>query len=276
MNLQAEHSGSLLSIFHSFRRNFSLILEMTKREIRKKYQGSMIGLAWTFINPLLMLIVYTFVFSVVFKARWGVSADESRVDFAIILFAGLIVFGIFSESINQAPSLILSNVNYVKKVIFPLEILSWVSLGSILFQAAISFGILLLAQLLLKGFMPWTVIYFPLVILPLILLCLGSSWFIASLGVFVRDIGQVLVFLTTILMFTSAIFFPITALSEKYQTILKLNPIAVLVEESRKVLVYGESPNWLAVGVLLVLGVLFAHFGYWWFQKTRKGFADVL
>lgn len=276
MNLQAEHSSSLFSMFHSFKRNRRLTFEMTKREIRKKYQGSMIGLAWTFINPLLMLIVYTFVFSVVFKARWGVDANESRVDFAIILFAGLIVFGIFSEAVNQAPSLIINNVNYVKKVIFPLEILSWVSLGSILFQAAISIGILLLVQLLLKGSIPWTFIYFPFVILPLVLASLGSSWFIAALGVFVRDIGQVLGFLTTVLMFTSAIFFPITALSERNQAILKLNPIALLVEESRKVLVYGQAPNWLAVGGLWVLGMLLAYFGYWWFQKTRRGFADVL
>lgn len=276
MNLQAEHSSSLFSMFRSFKRNRRLTFEMTKREIRKKYQGSMIGLAWTFINPLLMLIVYTFVFSVVFKARWGVDVNESRVDFAIILFAGLIVFNIFSEAVNQAPALIINNVNYVKKVIFPLEILSWVSLGSILFQAAISIGILLLVQLLLKGSVPWTFIYFPFVILPLGLVSLGSSWFIASLGVFVRDIGQVLGFLTTVLMFTSAIFFPITALSEKNQAILKLNPIALLVEESRKVLVYGQAPNWLAVGGLWLLGMLLAYFGYWWFQKTRRGFADVL
>jgi lipopolysaccharide transport system permease protein len=276
MNLQAHRSNSLFSIFTSFKRNRRLIFEMTKREIRKKYQGSMIGLAWTFINPLLMLSVYTFVFSVVFKARWGVNANESRVDFAIILFAGLIVFGIFSEAMNQAPSLIVSNVNYVKKVIFPLEILSWVSLGSILFQAAISIGILLLVQLILKGYVPLTVFYFPIVILPLIFLSLGTSWFVASLGVFVRDIAQILTFFTTILLFTSAVFFPITALSERSQLILKLNPIAILIEESRKVLVYGQSPDWVSVGLLLAASSLFVYFGYWWFQKTRNGFADVL
>lgn len=276
MNLQTGHPSNLLSIFHSFKRNRRLTLEMTKREIRKKYQGSMFGMAWTFITPLLMLTIYTFVFSVVFKARWGGEDGQSHTDFAIVLYTGLIVFGIFSEAINQASSLVVRNVNYVKKVIFPLEILSIISLGGILFQSTVSVGILVLAQLLLKGYFPLTMFYFPIVVLPLILLSLGLSWFISSLGVFVRDIGQILSFVTTVLLFTSAIFFPITSLPQQYQTILKLNPITSTVEESRKVLVYGQSPDWLVVGGLLVLGVLFAYLGYWWFQKTRNGFADVL
>lgn len=276
MNPHLEHSGSLFAIFQSFRRNRRLIIEMTKREIKKRYQGSILGLAWSFITPLLMLIVYTFVFSVVLKARWGVDTNESQADFAIVLFAGLIIFNIFSEALNQAPYLIIQNVNYVKKVIFPLEILSWVSISSILFHSVISVGILLFIQLLLRSYLPWTALFFPIVILPMILLSLGASWFVSSLGVFIRDISQILSFLTTILLFTSAIFFPLSSLPVTAQTILRLNPIVILVEESRKVLVYGQPPNWAILTVLLVISSGFAYFGYWWFQKTRNGFADVL
>lgn len=249
---------------------------MTKREIKKKYQGSILGLAWTFITPLLMLTVYTFVFSVVLKSRWGVNSNESRADFAIILFAGLIVFNIFSESLNQAPQLVVQNVNYVKKVIFPLEILSWVSLGSILFHSIVSTGILLIIQFLIKFYLPWTAIFFPIVILPMVLLSLGTSWLMSSLGVFIRDISQILSLLTTILLFTSAVFFPLSALPERAQRILRLNPIVLLLEESRKVLVYGQFPDWITLGALTLIGAGVAYFGFWWFQKTRRGFADVL
>jgi lipopolysaccharide transport system permease protein len=249
---------------------------MTRREIKKKYQGTLLGLAWSLINPLLMLSVYTFVFGVVFKSRWGTTGDESRIDFAINLFAGLIVFGIFSESLNQSPGLIISNANYVKRVIFPLEILSIVSVASILFNAAMSVFVLLLMQLIFKGSLPFTIIFFPLVVLPIILLGLGASWFFSALGVYLRDIGQVLGFLTTILLFTSAIFFPISALPEQYQSILKLNPLVLIIEQSRSVLVYGNAPDWVASFILLMIGGLAAWIGYWWFQKTRKGFADVI
>jgi lipopolysaccharide transport system permease protein len=223
-----------------------------------------------------MLIVYTFVFSVVFKARWGVSENESRIDFAIILFVGLIIFSIFSEAVNQAPGLILSNVNYVKRVIFPLEILSVISLGSILFHSLVSLSILILVQLLFKGFLSPTILLLPLTILPVVFLSLGFSWFFSALGVFIRDIGQILGVIITVLMFTSAIFFPLSALPENYQALLRLNPIAIIIEECRKILVYGQPPDWPVTGVLLVMSLITAFAGFWWFQKTRKGFADVL
>ena len=276
MTKQTEPPNNIFSIFHSFKRNHRLIFEMTKREIKKRYQGSVLGLAWSFINPLLMLIVYTFVFSVVFKARWGVSENESRIDFAIILFVGLIIFGIFSEAVNQAPGLILSNVNYVKRVIFPLEILSLISLGSILFHSFVSLSILVVVQLLFKGFLSPTILLLPLTILPIVFLSLGFSWFFSALGVFIRDIGQILGVIITVLMFTSAIFFPLSALPENYQVLLRLNPIAMIIEECRNILIYGQSPDWFIAGALLISSLLVAFAGFWWFQKTRKGFADVL
>jgi lipopolysaccharide transport system permease protein len=250
---------------------------MIRREISRRYHGSALGLAWSFLYPLLMLAVYTFVFSVVFKSRWGGSeVEESRVDFAIILFAGLIAFNLFAEIVNSAPSLILGNVNYVKKVIFPLEILPLVSVGAVFFNSLISLLALIAAQLLFKGQVPLTVLYFPLVVLPLLVLGLGISWFLSALTVYIRDIAQITSIFTSVLMFLSAVFFPIASLPEKYQTFMLFNPVAVVVSESRKVLVFGETPNWALLGVILLFGTLVASTGYRWFQKARKGFADVL
>lgn len=263
-------------MFRSLWRNRQLIWQMTRREIAARYRGSVIGLAWSFINPLLMLTVYTFVFSVVFKARWGISGDESRVDFAIILFSGLIVFSFFSEVVNRAPTQIVSNANYVKKVVFPLEILSMVSLGTVLFHSMVSLIVLLLAQIIIKQTIPWTVVLFPLVLLPLMLASLGVAWFLAALGVYIRDIGQITTVLTTVLMFLSAVFYPVSALPERYQGWLNLNPLVPIITESRKVLVFGTLPNWSWLGFALLMGLGIAYAGFWWFQKTRKGFADVL
>ncbi len=276
LNTQSTYPTSPLSIFQSLRRNGPLIYDMTRREIKKKYQGTFLGLAWSFISPLLMLAVYTFVFAVVFKSRWGGSGNESRTDFAITVFAGLIVFGIFSDLLNQAPALVIGNANYVKRVIFPLEILSIISAGSTLFNTATSTLVLLLMQLLLRGDVPLTVIFFPIIALPAALLGLGASWFFSALGVYIRDVGQLLGFLTSILFFTSAIFFPVSALPENYQRFIRLNPLVLIIEQSRNVLVYGNLPDWSIVLLLLLISSLAAWIGYWWFQKTRKGFADVL
>jgi lipopolysaccharide transport system permease protein len=249
---------------------------MTRREIAARYRGSIIGLAWSFINPLLMLTVYTFVFSVVFKARWGTGGNESRADFAIILFVGMIVFGLFAEMVNRAPAQIISNANYVKKVVFPLEILSLVSLGSVLFHSLVSLTVLLLAQFFINHAIPWTVVLFPLVLLPLIFTSLGAAWFLAALGVYVRDIGQITTVFTTVLMFLSAIFYPISALPVEYQSWMRLNPLVLIISESRKVLIFGNLPDWSWLVVAWLMGLAIAFTGFWWFQKTRKGFADVL
>lgn len=276
MNAHQVPSPTPAAMFTSLWRNRQLIWQMTRREIAARYRGSIIGLAWSFINPILMLAVYTFVFSVVFKARWQTGGTESRTDFALILFAGLIVFGLFSEVVNHAPRQIVSNPNYVKKVVFPLEILSWVSLGSVLFQSLVSLSVLLLAQLILNRTFPWTVVLFPLVLLPLIFASLGTAWFLAALGVYVRDIGQITAVFTTVLMFLSAIFYPLSALPEGYQSWLRLNPLVVIIAESRKVLIFGRLPDWSWLGIAMVIGLIIAFAGFWWFQKTRKGFADVL
>jgi lipopolysaccharide transport system permease protein len=248
---------------------------MTKREILGRYRGSVMGLLWSFFNPLFMLMVYTFVFSVIFKARWSVGS-ESKTEFALILFAGLIVFNVFSECINRAPTLILSNVNYVKKVVFPLETLPFVTLLSALFHGVISLGVWLLAYVLLFGAPRATVFYLPLILAPLCLLIMGLSWALASLGVYLRDVSQFIGIVTTVLLFLSPIFYPITMLPEEYRALLYFNPLVPVIEQTRGALYWGSPPDFPMLTIYLFATFIVAWLGFAWFQKTRKGFADVI
>lgn len=267
---------SLFAMFASLWHNRQLVVQLTRREVVGRYRGSLMGLAWSFLNPILMLVVYTFVFSVVFKARWGVTADEGKADFALILFVGMILHGLFAECVNRAPALILANANYVKKVVFPLEILPVVTLGSALFHAAISLVVLLAMQLIVSHSLPWTAFLFPLVLLPLVLATVGLAWLLASLGVYVRDIAQTTGIFTTVLMFMSPVFYPVSSLPEGYQRWIYLNPFTFILEEGRKTLVFGETVDWLAWFPHVLGGLALAWVGFWWFQKSRRGFADVL
>jgi lipopolysaccharide transport system permease protein len=212
---------------------------------------------------------------VVFKARWD-TGGESRFEFALILFAGLIVFNLFAECLTRAPSLIVGNVNYVKKVVFPLEILPLVSMGAALFHSTVSLGVLLIVYILVSASLHWTIIFAPLVILPLLLTTLGLSWFLASLGVFVRDVAQTIGLLVTVLMFLSPIFYPLSAIPPKYQVFIYINPLTFIIEQMRNVLIWGKLPSWPGLCVVMLVGILVAWLGLTWFQKTRKGFADVL
>lgn len=249
---------------------------MTKREVVGRYRGSIMGLAWSFLNPVFMLAVYTFVFSVVFKARWSGGGEESKTQFAIVLFVGMIVHGLFSEVLNRAPGLILSNVNYVKKVVFPLEILPVISMGAALFHSMASLGVLLLAFTIFNGHLYWTVIFTPIVLLPLIIVSLGLAWMLASLGVYMRDVGQTIGLVTTVMMFLSPVFYPITSLPEAFRPWLLANPLTFIIEQAREILIWGRLPDLLGLGIYTLAASVVAWAGYAWFQKTRKGFADVL
>lgn len=249
---------------------------MTVREVIGRYRGSIMGLAWSFFNPILLLVVYTFIFGVVFQSRWGNTEPHDTGDFAIIIFSGMIVHGLFAECFNRAPSLITGNPNYVKKIVFPLEILPWISMGAALFHTCVSWFVLLMAELLLKGSIPLTTVLFPLVLLPLIILAMGLAWFLAALGAYLRDISQITGIITTVLMFLSPMFYPITAIPESYRPLLYINPLTVIIEESREVLIWGNLPSFTQLGSYYLVSLLIAWLGFWWFQKTRKGFADVL
>lgn len=252
-----------------------LIWVMTKREVVGRYRGSVMGIAWSFLNPVLMLAVYTFVFSVVFKARWNAGSD-SKTEFAVVLFAGMIVYSLFAECVNRSPSLILSNVNYVKKVVFPLEILAWVALGSALFHMAISLLVWIIFYASINLSLNWTILFLPLVLFPLVMFIMGISWVLASLGVYLRDIAQMVGVATTILMFLSPVFFPVASLPEKYRPFIYANPLTFIIEQARDVLIWGKLPDWTWLGVYSLGGIIVALAGFAWFQKTRKGFADVL
>lgn len=276
INPHAAQPTSLVALGKSLWRNRQLIVQMTKREVVGRYQGSALGLVWSFLNPVFMLAVYTFVFSVVFKARWGIGGEESKTQFAVVLFVGMIVHGLFAEVLNRAPGLILSNVNYVKKVVFPLEILPIVSLGAALFHSLISLGVLLIAFVLFNGYLQWTAVLAPLVLLPLVILTMGLAFMLASLGVFLRDVGQTIGIITTVMLFLAPVFYPVTALPEEMRPWIMANPLTFIIEQAREVLIWGRLPDWAGLGIYTLVATAVAWAGYAWFQKTRKGFADVL
>ena len=276
INPHAAQPTSLVALAKSLWRNRQLIVQMTKREVVGRYKGSVMGLAWSFFNPVFMLVVYTFMFSVVFKARWGVEGEDSKALFAVVLFVGMIVHGLFAEVLNRAPSLILSNVNYVKKVVFPIEILPVISMAAALFHSMISLCVLLIAFVIFKGYLHWTTVFIPLVLLPFVILTLGFAWLLASLGVFLRDVGQVIGIVIMVMMFLAPVFYPVTAVPEQFRPFIMANPLTFIIEQAREVLIWGHTPNWVGLGIYTVAATVVAWTGYALFQKTRKGFADVL
>jgi lipopolysaccharide transport system permease protein len=256
-------------------RNRTLATVLAKREVASRYKGSFLGVLWAVFNPVFMLSVYTFIFSVVFKARWG-ERSESQIEFAFILFMGMIIFNFFSECFCKAPSLILSNANYVKKVVFPLEILSLVSIYTAMFHFFISLSVWIVLHFVLIGPVSYTAMFLPAVMIPLCFITIGLSWVLASLGVYLRDVSQVVTLLTTVLMFLSPIFYPITAIPESFRQYLYFNPLMPSFEQARAVMIFGEMPDWHMLGWYLLFGICVSWAGFYWFQKTRKGFADVI
>jgi lipopolysaccharide transport system permease protein len=277
INPHAAQPTSLAALGKSLWRNRQLIVQMTKREVAGRYKGSAMGLAWSFFNPVFMLVVYTFVFSEIFKARWGgIGGDDSKTQFALVLFVGMIVLNLFSEVFNRAPGLILANVNYVKKVVFPIEILPVVAMFVAVFHSLISLGVLLTAFAVFNGYLHWTAVFIPLILLPLVIITIALAWILASLGVFLRDVGQLVGIISTVLMFLSPVFYPLNAVPERFRPIILANPLTFIIEQAREVLIWGHLPDWVGLGVYSLAAAAIAWAGYAWFQKTRKGFADVL
>lgn len=252
-----------------------LLWSLVQREVTGRYKGSVMGLLWSFINPILMLAVYTFVFSVVFQARWA-GGGGSKTEFALVLFAGLMLYNLFAECLTRAPLLITGNVNYVKKVVFPLELLPLVVLGNALFHLAVSFSVWLLFYLVFFGLPPLTLLWLPLLLLPFVCIVLGLSWFLASLGVYVRDVAQVVSIGVLVLMYLSPIFYPVALLPEVFQQAMLLSPITFVVEQARALMIFGEGMHWVGFGLYSLVSVLLMWGGYYWFMLTKKGFADVL
>ena len=273
------HQPQRISPVYMFRQlwlNWQLVFRLMRRDVVGRYKGSVLGLAWSFVTPIIMLAVYTFVFTVVFQARWGIEAEGGRAEFALQLFAGLIVHGILAEMLNRGPTLILGNVNYVKKVVFPLEILPGIPLGAAVFHGAVSLAVLVIAKLVLTGTVSATLWLAPVVLLPLVVLALGVGWLLASLGVYLRDIGQTMGLLTTVLLFLSPIFYPLSALPERFHPFILMNPLTFIIEQFRLVVINSGWPDWGGLGLYMLMSMVVTWFSFVWFQKTRKGFADVL
>ena len=260
----------------------TISLQMTRRAILQRYRGSFLGLAWAFLTPISMLIVYTFIFTKVFTVRWGadVSADSvgdlGTFQFAVLLFAGLSLYAFFSEIVLTTGTAITDNGNLVKKVIFPLRILPIINIFSALFQLLVSLLILVLFQLILTGFLPWTALLSPLAILPLVVLVAGLGWWLSALGTYIRDINQLLTPLVTALLFLGPILYPLSSFSEGVRPWLSLNPLTIPIEAFRDMMIWGVWPDWTALGLYMIAAILLAVTGWMGFTRLRPGFADVL
>jgi lipopolysaccharide transport system permease protein len=252
-----------------------LILQLARRKIAARYRGSLLGGLWAVIHPVMMLGIYTFVFSFVLRARATLTSG-SQGDFALFLFSGMIVYTIFSECVNDAPSLVLSNRGYIKHLLFPVEVLSWVSVVSAMFNFLVGFVILMVFAYVLNGPPPATALFAPLLLVPVVLLTLGLSWLLSSLGTFLQDLSQGINVATTALFFLSPIFYPVSAIPEPIRRYGFLNPFVFTLETMRGVLFQGAIPDWRMLGALTLVSLLVAWLGYAWFMKTKGAFTDVL
>lgn len=253
----------------------SLIRELAKRDVQGRYRGASFGLVWSLISPFLMLMIYSFAFGTVMKGRWP-QIEEGETTFAIILFVGLIVHGFFAECFTKSVALITSNPNFVKRVIFPLEIMPWPLIASSLFHVAMNTLVFMALRLALDGAFTWTVVFFPVVMLPLVVMVAGLCWFMASLGVYFRDIAQVTAPISMAMLFLSSAMMPISSVPESYRWVFRNNPLSFIIDQARDVLLWGRLPDFAGLGIYLMWGLLVFLLGFWWFQTTRKGFADVL
>jgi len=256
-------------------KNGELCYMLTKREIQSRYKGSFLGVGWATLNPIFMLTVYTIVFSQIFKTRWGSESGNSMV-FAVNLFAGLIVFNLFSECFNRAPTLLTTNPNYIKKIRFPIEILGVLTVGSSLFQASISVVILIIAMAASGITLQITIFLLPLIMAPMILAVLGLTWILSILGVYFKDIGQLTPVITSALMFLSPIFYPSSALPEKLAWIGIINPLRVAIEETRKVLITGDYPNIHLLVVCWIISICLCEVTYRLTKAKQSELGDYL
>jgi lipopolysaccharide transport system permease protein len=259
----------------NLRQSILLVVRMTWRDISLRYKGSVLGVFWSLILPLLTVTLYTFLFSYVFKARWG-GQSEGLSNYALILFAGLILHGFLSDVLVRACSVVRSQSNLVKKVVFPLHTLPAVVVFSVAFQMVVSLCVLVVLQLLSVGHLTIAAFALPLLLVPLVFVGLGCAWLLGALGVYLQDLGQVIGLASTALMFSAPILYPIEALPEIVQPWLFLNPLTFLVGQLRTVLLFGGTPDWLGLLAYFIFSVFVLISGWWVFDRTKKGFADVL
>jgi lipopolysaccharide transport system permease protein len=267
----SESRGMVASVWANRR----LISQLTWRDIQRRYRNSALGILWSLVTPLLMLATYTFVFSSVMKARWSSDATEVS-DYAIVMFAGMLTHGFFAECATRAPLLILEHASYVKKMLFPLDSLACVVAGSALFSFGIGLFVLIVAVAVRFGEIHLTLIYFPVVLAPLLLYSVAACWFLSALGVFLRDVGHAVGVVVTLMLFLSPTFYPISAVPTDVRPWLALNPLTDLMEQLRNIVIWGKSVDYMVLLPHWILASLLAVAGHAWFERARRAFADVV
>lgn len=265
-------------MIRSLYKNRELIWNLSKRELRSTYQSSFLGALWPVILPLMMLLIYTFVFSVVFQAKWSTNPGQEAPpgEFALVLFAGLTPFNFFSAVTLRSPGLILSVPNYVKKVVFPLDILPVVIVVTAFITSLINVGLILIGSLLIFRSLSLTAFLLPLAYIPLILITLGLGWFLSSLGVFVRDVGQAVSIVIQVLLFVTPIFYSANQVPGALRFLVILNPLSAIIDGFRRVLIWNETLDWGAWGMVTLFSVVVATLGFAWFSATKRAFSDVM
>lgn len=253
----------------------NLTLQLARREIVSRHKGTYGGLYWYVIQNLLMLALYSFVFSAVFKSRW-METGKVPGNYTVALFIGLITFNIFSEVVSRSPTLVLNNANYVKKIVFPLHTLSIVQVLAALFNAFVATLVLLVVARLLGAPVNPTGLWLPVIVLPLAVLTLGVSWLLAAIGTYVRDVNQLITMVLSAVMFLSPLFYPISTLPKAGQLAMQFNPITIPMMQAREVLMFGQMPDFMLLGTYTVVALVVAYLGYVVFNGLKKGFSDVL
>lgn len=261
-------------IFTMWLKHRELIWSFIKRELIGRYRGSYMGFFWSFVNPLFLLIIYTIIFSKILQVRFGGSTSPAL--YGVYLLCGMVPWFAFSETVAQSATLVRGHINLVKKTIFPLEILSVVSTLTSFIHSLFSIGVLFATIIIIEKGIPPTVIFLPLVMTVQILFTMGLSWFLASLGVFILDIAEIIRLLLIPWMFLTPIFYPVAMIPERFRGVMVLNPMAVIVNNYRLVLLEGHSPEWGSLLLVTLFSVILAIVGYLWFMKTKKAFADVI
>lgn len=258
----------------AFARHGSLVWELTKREVLGRYRGASFGLVWALLGPLMLVAVYSFAFGEILRSRWPGAGEGAN--FALVLFAGLIVHGLFAECLARSPRLIVSRPGYVTKAIFPLEIMPWPMLLSALFHVAMNFVVFAAMHFVLVGPVPMTIVLLPVVLFPLVVLLAGLAWFLSALGVYFRDINEITGPVSTAMLFLSSAMIPVQSLPASYQRIFHLNPLTFIIDQVRDVALWGVLPDWAGLARFLLMALAVSYAGSLWFQSSRRGFADVL
>jgi lipopolysaccharide transport system permease protein len=253
-----------------------LIGAYAKREFQSTHRATYLGLFWTVLSPLMMLALYAFVFGFIFNGKFTQRATETPAEFALALFVGLSFYQCFAACLSGAPSLVVSNAAYVKTLAFPLQVLSVSAVLNALFNLGISIGLSVVAVLVMYGGVHASAVSLILHVICIALIALGVSWFVSALAVFIRDVAAVIVPINVVLMFVSSVFFPLSALKGRVRAVLELNPLAVIVDQARGAFLYGHWPDFAVLGYVFAFSVLVAVLGYWFFMRTKAGFADVI